>query len=72
MAFYDRSPAFSDLLRLFEQERLKSLPAFYDADGLTTQQHFATSADGTKVRSTHPATLPTAACLQPSRFFTGT
>ena len=32
-----------------EQERLKSLPAFYEAEGLQTQQFFATSADGTKV-----------------------
>jgi len=31
------------------QEPLKALPAFFDATGLTTQQHFATSADGTKV-----------------------
>ena len=28
---------------------LKSLPAFYDASGLQTQQLFATSDDGTKV-----------------------
>ena len=32
-----------------EQERLKSLPAFYEAEGLQTQQLFATSADGTRV-----------------------
>jgi len=32
-----------------EQEKLKSLPSFFDATGLTTVQHFATSADGTKV-----------------------
>ena len=32
-----------------EQEPLKSLPAFYEAAGLQTQQLFATSADGTKV-----------------------
>ena len=32
-----------------EQERLKSLPAFYEAEGLQTQQFFAPSADGTKV-----------------------
>ena len=32
-----------------EQERLKSLPAFYEVEGLQTEQLFATSADGTKV-----------------------
>ena len=32
-----------------EQEPLKALPAFFDADGIHTQQLFATSADGTKV-----------------------
>ena len=32
-----------------EQEPLKSLPAFYEAAGLQTQQLFATSADGTQV-----------------------
>ena len=32
-----------------EQEPLKSLPAFFNADGLKTQQLFATSADGTRV-----------------------
>jgi prolyl oligopeptidase len=32
-----------------EQERLKSLPAFFDASGITTTQHFATSADGARV-----------------------
>ena len=31
------------------REPLKSLPAFYDAAGLQTQQLYATSADGTKV-----------------------
>ena len=31
------------------REPLKSLPAFYEAAGLQTQQLFATSADGTKV-----------------------
>lgn len=30
-------------------ERLKSLPAFFDATGLEITQHFATSADGTRV-----------------------
>ena len=30
-------------------ESLKALPAFYDAEGVQTQQFFATSADGTKV-----------------------
>jgi prolyl oligopeptidase len=30
-------------------EPVKSLPAFFDASGLTISQHFATSADGTKV-----------------------
>ncbi|MFO1065969.1 MAG: prolyl oligopeptidase family serine peptidase [Pirellulales bacterium] len=30
-------------------EKLKSLPSFYDASGLEISQHFATSADGTKV-----------------------
>ncbi len=32
-----------------EPEPLKSLPAFFDADGLSVAQHFATSADGTKI-----------------------
>jgi len=32
-----------------KQELLKSLPAFFNADGLKTQQLFATSADGTRV-----------------------
>lgn len=30
-------------------EKLKSLPAFFDASGLTVAQHFATSDDGTQV-----------------------
>ncbi|MGI9237867.1 MAG: prolyl oligopeptidase family serine peptidase [Woeseiaceae bacterium] len=30
-------------------EPLKSLPDFFDADGMTVEQHFATSKDGTKV-----------------------
>jgi prolyl oligopeptidase len=30
-------------------EKLKSLPAFFDAEGLQITQHFATSADGTRV-----------------------
>lgn len=32
-----------------EPELLKSMPVFFDADGLTVEQHFATSDDGTKV-----------------------
>ena len=32
-----------------EPEVLKSLPAFFDTGGLHTEQHFATSADGTKI-----------------------
>jgi len=32
-----------------EPEPLKSLPAFFDATGLEITQHFATSADGTRV-----------------------
>ena len=32
-----------------ELEKLKSLPAFFDAAGLEITQHFATSADGTRV-----------------------
>jgi prolyl oligopeptidase len=32
-----------------KQEPLKALPSFFDAEDLTTEQHFATSADGTKV-----------------------
>jgi prolyl oligopeptidase len=31
------------------QEKLKSLPSFYNATGITTKQYFATSVDGTKV-----------------------
>ena len=30
-------------------EPLKSMPAFFDADGLVAEQHFATSADGTRI-----------------------
>lgn len=30
-------------------EALKSMPAFFDTDGLIAEQHFATSADGTRV-----------------------
>lgn len=30
-------------------EQLKTAPAFFDADGLVTEQRFATSADGTRV-----------------------
>jgi len=30
-------------------EKLKSMPAFFDASGLEISQHFATSADGTRV-----------------------
>lgn len=32
-----------------QADALKALPAFYDADGLRTQQLYATSADGTQV-----------------------
>jgi prolyl oligopeptidase len=32
-----------------EPELLKSMPVFFDASGLTVEQHFATSDDGTKV-----------------------
>ena len=32
-----------------QRETLKALPAFFKADGLEVTQHFATSADGTKV-----------------------
>jgi len=32
-----------------KMEALKALPAFFDAEGLTTEQLFATSADGTQV-----------------------
>jgi prolyl oligopeptidase len=32
-----------------EPEKLKQLPAFFDAEGLELSQHFATSADGTRV-----------------------
>ncbi|WP_091372803.1 prolyl oligopeptidase family serine peptidase [Actinokineospora alba] len=32
-----------------EVEALKQAPAFFDTEGLTVQQHFATSDDGTKV-----------------------
>lgn len=32
-----------------EVEALKSLPAFFDASGMSVEQHFATSADGTRV-----------------------
>ena len=30
-------------------EPLKSMPTFFDADGLVAEQHFATSADGTRI-----------------------
>ncbi|MFC4001947.1 prolyl oligopeptidase family protein [Prauserella oleivorans] len=32
-----------------ELETLKQAPAFFDSDGLTAEQHFATSADGTRI-----------------------
>ncbi|OLT48587.1 prolyl oligopeptidase [Saccharomonospora sp. CUA-673] len=32
-----------------EREPLKQAPARFDADGLTTEQHFAVSADGTRI-----------------------
>lgn len=32
-----------------EPEPIKALPAFFDADGLHVEQHFATSAGGTKI-----------------------
>jgi len=32
-----------------ERETLKQAPARFDADGLTTEQHFATSDDGTRI-----------------------
>jgi len=32
-----------------KKERIKALPSFYDASGLTTEQRFATSKDGTRV-----------------------
>lgn len=30
-------------------ELLKSTPAMFDAEGISVEQHFATSADGTKI-----------------------
>jgi prolyl oligopeptidase len=32
-----------------EAKAMKSLPEFFDADGMTVEQHFATSKDGTRV-----------------------
>ena len=34
-------------------EALKALPAFFDAGGLETRQHYATSRDGTQVNMTY-------------------
>lgn len=43
-------PSSSDTrLELGRLERLKSAPSFFDADGLATEQRFATSDDGTRV-----------------------
>ncbi len=48
-----------------DPEPIKSLPAFFDASGLSVAQHFATSADGTKIPyfvvgpSEQDGTLPT-------------
>jgi len=41
--------SLSDAAAPDAQEPLKALPAFFDAEGLTTTQSFATSADGTRV-----------------------
>ena len=41
--------SLSDAAAPDDQEELKSLPGFFDASGLVTQQHFATSADGTRI-----------------------
>ena len=49
------TPSTLSLVRLDEQggeiavEPLKAAPAFFDADGLVAEQHFATSKDGTRV-----------------------
>ncbi|MFV0259925.1 MAG: prolyl oligopeptidase family serine peptidase [Acidimicrobiales bacterium] len=41
--------SISDDGRLGEPEHLKTSPAWFDTDGLVAEQHFATSADGTRV-----------------------
>jgi prolyl oligopeptidase len=41
--------ALADAAAPEAQEKLKALPAFFNAEGLRTEQHYATSADGTKI-----------------------
>ncbi len=44
------TPTALSLVEIGKQpEKLKSMPAFFDAEGLITEQNFATSKDGTKV-----------------------
>ena len=43
--------AIADAATPDDTTTLKSLPSFFDADGVHTEQHYATSADGTKVIS---------------------
>ena len=44
------TPTTLSLVEIGQQpEKLKAMPAFFDADGLVTEQQFATSKDGTKV-----------------------
>lgn len=44
------TPTTLSLVEIGQQpEKLKSMPAFFDASGMVTEQQFATSKDGTKV-----------------------
>lgn len=47
--FLTPSTLFLGTVGTSEREKLKSLPAFFNADGLETTQHEATSKDGTKI-----------------------
>ncbi len=44
------TPTTLSLVEIGQQpEKIKAMPAFFDAGGMVTEQHFATSKDGTKV-----------------------
>ena len=45
----ERGSAADGLLEGKTREAIKAMPSFFDASGLECKQHFASSADGTKV-----------------------
>ncbi|WP_324649325.1 prolyl oligopeptidase family serine peptidase [Georgenia sp. H159] len=52
--------SLDDAGEVVDLEPLKMLPAFFDAEGLTVEQHFATSDDGTRVPYFQVSPVPAA------------